>query len=84
MTLRRPPLSLCLVLGLIVLVGVFVDHAWDGVGIAAFVFALTSIEAKPAWKWFFDEPSKRGGGRFLTWRRVIPVSPQEQRRLPRE
>jgi hypothetical protein len=82
MTLRRLPLSLWLVLGGIVLVGVFVHHAWDGIGIAAFILFLTSIEAKPAWRWFFDAPSKRGGGRFLSWRRVLPMSPQEQRRLP--
>jgi hypothetical protein len=82
MTLRRPPLSLCLVLGGIVLVAAFVHHLWDGIGIAGFVLFLASIEAKPAWKWFFDAPSKRGGGRFLSWRRVLPVSPQEQRRLP--
>jgi hypothetical protein len=30
-----------------------------------------------------DEHSGRGAGRFLTWRRVLPQSPHEQRRMPR-
>jgi hypothetical protein len=82
MTVRPPPLSLWLFLGGIVLVGVFIHHVWDGIGIAAFILFLTSIEAKPAWKWFFDPPGKRGGGAFLSWRRVLPLTPREQRQLP--
>jgi hypothetical protein len=81
-TLRRPPLSLWLFLGLVVLGGMLVHHLWDGIGLAAFLLFLTSIEAKPAWKWFFDPPGDKGNGRFLSWRRVLPVSPREQRRLP--
>ena len=82
MTLRRHPLSLWLFLGGIVLLGTLVGHLWDGVGVAAFILFLASIDAKPSWNWFFDAPSKRGGGRFLTWRRVSQVSPKEQRQYP--
>jgi hypothetical protein len=82
MTVRRPPLSLCLFLGLVVVLGALVHHLWDGLGVAAFLLFLVSIEAKPAWKWFFDPPGDKGNGRFLIWRRVLPVSPREQRRLP--
>ena len=87
MTLRRVPLSLWLFLGFVVAVGAVLGHAWDGLGLAAFFLFVSSIEAKPAWKFFFDPPgsqdSGRASGRFFTWRRVVPVSPQEQRRLPR-
>jgi hypothetical protein len=82
MTLRRPPLSLWLFLGGVVLLGVLVHRLWDGIGVAAFLLFLSAIEAKPAWKWFFDPPGNRGNGRFLSWRRVLPVSPREQRQLP--
>jgi hypothetical protein len=81
-TLHRPPVSLLLFLGFVVLLGLLVHHAWDGIGVAAFLLFLSSIEAKPAWKWFFDPPGNRGNGRFLMWRRVLPVSPREQRQLP--
>jgi hypothetical protein len=81
-TLRKLPPSLWLFLVAIVLVGALAHHLWDGIGIAGFILFLVSIEAKPAWKWFFDAPGNRGNGRFLSWRRVIPVSPKEQRQYP--
>jgi hypothetical protein len=82
MTMRQPPLSLCLFLGCILALGVLVHHLWDAVGVAAFLLVLSTIEAKPAWKWFFDPPGDKGNGRFLSWRRVLPVSPKEQRQFP--
>jgi hypothetical protein len=84
MTLRKHPLSLWLFLVAIVVAGIVAHHLWDGIGIAAFILFLVSIEAKPAWKWFFDPPTNKGNGRFLSWRRVLPLSPREQRQYPRD
>ena len=87
MMLRRPARSLWLFLGLVVAVATVLGHIWDGAGLAAFVLFISSIDAKPAFKAQFDAPgnqdSGRGAGRFLTWRRVHPQSPHEQRRMPR-
>jgi len=86
MTLRRPARSLLFFLAFVVALGAVSGHAWDGLGAAAFFLFVSSIEAKPAWKWFFDAPgnqdSGRDGARFASWRRVSPQSPQEQRRMP--
>ncbi|MDQ2967753.1 MAG: hypothetical protein M3R37_05465 [Actinomycetota bacterium] len=87
MMLRRPARSLWLFLGLVVAVGALFGHAWDGAALAAFFLFISSIDAKPAFKAQFDAPgsqdSGRGAGRFLSWRRVLPQSPHEQRRMPR-
>jgi hypothetical protein len=86
MTLRRPPRSLLVFLGLVVAVGAAVHHLVDGLGLAGFFLFISSIEGKPAWKWFFDAPgnqdSGRNGARSFSWRRLGAQSPQEQRRMP--
>lgn len=86
MTLRRPARSLLLFLALVVALCAVFGQVWDGLGVAAFLLFVSSIEAKPAWKWFYDAPgnqdSGRDGARFVSWRRVSPQSPQEQRRMP--
>jgi hypothetical protein len=87
MMLRRPARSLWIFLGLLVAVATLLGHIWDGVAFGAFFLFISSIDAKPAFKAHFDAPgdqdSGRGAGRFLTWRRVLPQSPHEQRRMPR-
>ena len=86
MMLRRLPRSLLIFLGLVIAVGALVGHVWDGIGVAAFFLFISSIDGKPAWKFFFDPPgsqdSGRASGRFFTWRRVQPLAPREQRRMP--
>jgi hypothetical protein len=86
MTLRRPARSLWLFLAAVVAVATVVGHLWDGLGLAGFLLFVSSIEGKPAWKFFFDPPggpdSGRDGARHFSWRRVLPQSPQEQRRMP--
>jgi hypothetical protein len=86
MTLRTPTKSLLIFLGLVIAVGALVHHVVDGVGLAAFFLFISSIEGKPAWKWFFDAPgnqdSGRDGARHASWRRLGAQSPQEQRRMP--
>jgi hypothetical protein len=86
MMLRRPARSLWIFLGLVVSVGAVFGHVLDGAAFAAFSLYLASIHAKPAFKAQFDAPgnqdSGRGAGRFLSWRRVPPQSPHDQRRMP--
>jgi len=60
MTLRTPPKSLVIFLGLVMAVGAVVHHLFDGIGLAAFFLFISSIEGKPAWKWFFDPPGEPG------------------------
>jgi hypothetical protein len=86
LTFRRPPWSLLAVLAVVVGAGALIGQAVNAAGIAAFCLFISSIEPKPAWRYFFDAPDKPDTGRslarFFSWRRVAPVSPQEQRRLP--
>ena len=87
MMLRKPARSLWVFLGLVVAVGALFGHVLEGAAFAVFFLFISSIDAKPAFKAQFDAPgsqdSGRGAGRFLTWRRVHPQSPNEQRRMPR-
>ena len=43
--------------------------------IAGFVLIMVLLDAKPAWRWFYDPPgdvdSGRASGRFFTWRRAV-------------
>ena len=84
--LQRPPRSLCLFLGFVVAVGALLGHPIDGAGVAAFVLFVSSIEAKPAWKFWYDPPgdvdSGRSTARFNSWQRVGATSPKEIARLP--
>jgi 3-oxoacyl-(acyl-carrier-protein) synthase len=65
--------SLVVFLVLVVSVGAAIGHVWTALGIAAFAFALASIEGKPSWRRIFD-PDPRGEGgvwRFVTWKRLV-------------
>jgi hypothetical protein len=85
-TFRRPTRSLLVFLGIVVAVGAAFGHAIDAAGVAAFFFFISSITAKPAWKFWFDGPGKEGsgrGGRFTMSQRVGMTSPKELARHPR-
>ena len=86
MMLRWPERSFLAFLALIVSVAAVFGHILEGAAIAAFLLYVSSIDSKPAFKAQFDAPgsqdSGRGAGRFCTWRRVMPQSPREQRRMP--
>ena len=63
MILRRQPWSLWTFLGFVVAVGAIVGHLWDGLGLAGFLLFISSIDGKPAWKWFYDAPGNQDSGR---------------------
>ena len=71
--------SLVVFVVLIVLVGVLAGHALTAAGIAAFLFLLAAIDAKPSWKRIWNPDPKREGGvlRFMSWK-----SPAAQRERP--
>jgi hypothetical protein len=85
MTLRTPSKSLLIFLALVIAVGALVHHLVDGIGLAAFFLFISSIEGKPAWKWFFDAPgnqdSGRDGARHASWRRLGAQSAHASPRL---
>jgi hypothetical protein len=87
LTFRSPPRSLLLFLGFVVGVGALFGHAINAAGLALFFFFISSIEAKPSWKFWFDKPgdvdSGRAAGRFNSWQRVGATSPKEIAKLPR-
>lgn len=85
LTFHRPPRSLALFLGFVVAVGAVFGHVIDAAGIAAFFFFISSIEAKPAWKFHFDKPGDVDSGRSTmlnSWQRVGVTSPKELAKLP--
>jgi hypothetical protein len=85
-TLRRPPHSLLVFLGIVVAVGAAFGHLIDAAGVAAFFFLISSITGKPAWRFWFDRPGEAGsgrGGRFTMSQRVGMTSPKELARHPR-
>jgi len=67
-------------------IGALVGHAINAAGIAVFFLFISSIEPKPAWRFWFDPPgdvdSGRSTGRFNSWQRVGATSPKEISRLP--
>ena len=69
------------------IVGAAFGHAVDAAGIAAFFLFISSIEAKPSWKFWFDKPGTaddgRNAGRFNSSQRVGATSPKEIARLPK-
>jgi hypothetical protein len=75
-----------LFLGLVVAVGVVLGHPIDGAGVAVFFLFISSIDAKPSWKFWYDPPgdvdSGRSTGRFNSSQRVGATSPKEIARLP--
>lgn len=84
--LGRPPLPLFGFLVALVGVGAVFGHVWDAAGVAVFLYFVSSISAKPAWKFWFDPPARRESGRascaINTYQRVGATSPKEIRQLP--
>jgi hypothetical protein len=84
--LARPPLSLFVFLVALVTVGAVFGHVWDAAGVAVFLYFVSSISAKPAWKFWWDPPAKRDSGRascaIHSYQRVGATSPKEIRQLP--
>lgn len=84
LTFRRPEWSLVVVLAALVVLGALVGHVIDTAGIAAFLLFISSIDPKPAWRFFWDPPRPEiGRWGWGSWaRRLIPLSPRAPR-LPR-
>jgi hypothetical protein len=72
--------SLLAFLALVVGVGFLIGHGWTALGLAAFLFFLAGIDAKPSWKRIFDPDPKGEGGinRFFTFK-VREARPNERR-----
>jgi hypothetical protein len=83
---RRPARSLIIFLACLVAIGAVFGHGINAAGIALFFFFISSIEPKPAWRFWYDPPgdvdSGRSTGRFNSWQRVGATSPKEIARLP--
>ena len=74
---RKPPVSFVCFLLVIVGLGAATGYALDALGVAAFFFFVASIDAKPAWKFWFD-PAKGANGRSTMARAAEP----NQRAVP--
>jgi hypothetical protein len=85
LTFRRPEGSLLVVLATIIVVGALFGHALNAAGIAGFLLFISSIDPKPAWRFFWDPPRPQiGRWCWGGWgRRLIPLLPRDQLRLPR-
>ena len=85
LTFKRPEGSLVVFLTLIALIGALFGHALNALGISLFLLFISSIDPKPAWRFFWDPPRPHIGR--WCWgsagRRVIPLKPRDQQRLPR-
>jgi hypothetical protein len=83
--LGRPANSLLVFLGALVGIGAVFGHAIDMAGVALFLLFVSSISAKPAWKFLFDPPAKAETGRRSSvlniGKRVGATSPKEIRQL---
>jgi hypothetical protein len=84
LTLRLPHWSLLAVLAVVVGIGALFGHLLNAAGIAAFCLFISSIDPKPAWRFFWDPPRPEiGRWCWGSWgRRLIPLPPRDQRRLP--
>ncbi len=83
---RKPPLSFVIFLSAIVAIGAVIGHVVNALGLAAFCFFVASIDAKPAWKFWFGKPGNQYNGRgwaFNSYQRVGATSPKEIRELPK-
>ena len=85
LTFKRPDGSFLAFLAAIVLIGTLIGHAVNALGISVFLLFIQSIDPKPAWRFFWDPPRPQiGRWCWGGWgRRVIPVRPDDQTRLPR-
>jgi len=85
--IRRPPRSLVAFLAVLIAVRALLGHAVNAARLAALLFFVSSIEPKPAWKFWYgapgDQDTGRAAGRFTTWQRAGATSPKEIARLPR-
>jgi hypothetical protein len=83
---RKPPLSFVCFLLFVAGLGAVTGYFIDAVGLAAFFYFVASIEAKPAWKFWWNPPAKRETGRascaINSYQRVGATSPKEIRQLP--
>jgi hypothetical protein len=82
---RRPPLSFVIFLLVLVGIGAVVGHFVNAAGLAAFLFFVNSIEAKPAWNFWWGKPGNQYNGRgwaFNSYQRIGATSPKEIRNLP--
>jgi hypothetical protein len=83
---RKPPVSFACFLLAVVGLGAATGYFVDALGVAAFSFFVASIEAKPAWKFWWDPPAQRESGRascaINSYQRVGATSPKEIRQLP--
>lgn len=83
---RKPPTSFVCFLLAVVVIGAATGYFIDALGLAAFFLFVASIEAKPAWKFWWDPPAKRETGRAScavnSYQRVGAMSPKEIRQLP--
>jgi hypothetical protein len=83
---RRPPRSFVVFLLLVVAIGAAFGHVVNAAGLAAFFFFIASIEAKPAWKFWYGKPGSQydcRGWAFNSYQRVGATSPKEIRDLPK-
>jgi hypothetical protein len=83
--LRLPHWSLLAVLGVAIGIGALFGQLLNAAGIAAFCLFISSIDPKPAWRFFWDPPRPEiGRWGWGSWgRRLIPLSPRDQPRLPK-
>src|SRR5256885_14171827 len=73
----RPARSLLVFLAVVVAVGAVLGEVVSAAILALFLYLLSSVNAKPSWRRWFD-PDRRGesgGLRFVSWRRPRPGSP---------
>jgi hypothetical protein len=85
---RKPPVSFVCFLLVVAGLGAATGYLIDAVGVAAFLYFVVSIEAKPSWKFWWDPPAKRESGRascaINSYQRVGATSPKEIRQLPND
>jgi hypothetical protein len=82
---RRPPRSLLVFLVLVVALGALLGHAMNAAGLALFLLFISSIDAKPSWRFHFDQPGDVDSGRSTmlnSWQRVGVTSPKALAKLP--
>ena len=85
LTVPRLQRTLVLALLLVVAAGLVFGRVVSAAGIALFLFLLSALDPKPAWRWFYDAPSDATTGRdsrLLSWRRVGDAAARPRPRRP--